>query len=166
MVSTTHGEGLAAECAWVGTRDYSAQLAVPAAAEFIQRETGGLEALRRFNHNSAVAMGNLLANEWGTVCGAPAEMATAMVMVGLPSILNVRSFDEGLQLRTRLRNEFQLEVPLHHVLEEDQVDADRVAKIPCLTAYARLFHQIYHNKKDDLEFQDAIKSVARECTDM
>ncbi|KAL2634589.1 hypothetical protein R1flu_006068 [Riccia fluitans] len=45
LVSTTHGEGLAAECAWVGTRDYSAQLAVPAAAEFIQKETGGLEAL-------------------------------------------------------------------------------------------------------------------------
>ncbi|KAL2611287.1 hypothetical protein R1flu_022979 [Riccia fluitans] len=121
----------------VGTRDYFAQLAVPAAAEFIQRETGGLESLRHFNHNSAVAKGNLLANEWGTVCGAPAEMATAMVMVGLPPILNVRSFDEGLQLRTRLCNEFQVEVPLHHVLEEDQGDADRVAKIPCLTAYAR-----------------------------
>ncbi|KAL2614055.1 hypothetical protein R1flu_025747 [Riccia fluitans] len=81
VVSTTHGEGLAAERAWVGTRDYSAQLAVSAAEEFIQRENGGLETLRRFNHNSAVAMGNLLANERGTVRGAPAEMAAAMVMI-------------------------------------------------------------------------------------
>ncbi|KAL3688717.1 hypothetical protein R1sor_015026 [Riccia sorocarpa] len=162
LVSTTHGQGLAAECASVGSRDYSAQLTVPAVAEFIQRETGGLEGLRRFNHESAVAMGKFLAKEWGTACGSPAEMATSMVMVGLPPVLNVRSFDEGLQLNARLRKEFQVEVPLHHVPEEDQDAADEVTKIPAITAYARISHQIYNNREDYLQLRDAIQYIVRE----
>ncbi|KAL3700617.1 hypothetical protein R1sor_018639 [Riccia sorocarpa] len=165
VVSTTHGLGLAAECAWVGTRDYSAQLSVPAAAEFIQKRTGGLEALRDLNHASAVAMGNLLAKELGTVCGAPAEMATAMVMVGLPGVLNIKSFDEGVQLRTRLRREFKVEVPLHYVPEEDQDAGDQVVKVPGITAYARVSHQIYNRREDYLQFRDAIQYIVRECAE-
>ena len=34
--SHNYGKGLAKECAWVGTRDYSAFLAVPEALKFVE----------------------------------------------------------------------------------------------------------------------------------
>ncbi|BBN14167.1 L-cysteine desulfhydrase [Marchantia polymorpha subsp. ruderalis] len=164
VVSTTHGLGLAAECSWVGTRDYSAQLAIPAAEEFVLREAGGLDALRRLNHDSVLAMGDWLANEWGTACGAPPEMVASMVMVGLPPVLNIQSFDEGLDLRTRLREEFHVEVPMHYVSKEDQESADRITKIPGITAYARVSHQIYNKMEDYVQLRDAINSLVGMCT--
>ncbi|KAL3681123.1 hypothetical protein R1sor_024079 [Riccia sorocarpa] len=90
------------------------------------------------------------------VCGSPAEMATEMVMVGWPPVLNIRPFDEGLQLNSRLRKEFQVEVPLHHVPEEDQDAGDQVTKIPDIIAYARVSHQIYNKREDYLQLRDAI----------
>ncbi|KAH9313070.1 hypothetical protein KI387_028105, partial [Taxus chinensis] len=69
IVSHLFGNGLPAESAWVGTRDYSAQLCVPSALEFTKKFQGGIEAIRRKNHEKVVAMGEMLADAWGTLVG-------------------------------------------------------------------------------------------------
>ena len=73
IVSHEYGNGLAIECGWVGTRDYSPLLAVPAALEFINRFENGIEGIKKKNHDEVVEMGKMLAQAWGINLGAPAD---------------------------------------------------------------------------------------------
>ena len=54
VVSHEYGNGLAVESAWIGTRDYSAQLVVPAAVEFVNRFEGGIEGIKKRNLDKVV----------------------------------------------------------------------------------------------------------------
>ncbi|KAK8620842.1 hypothetical protein V6N13_067303 [Hibiscus sabdariffa] len=53
--------GLAIESSWIGTRDYSAQLVVPKVLEFVNRFEGGIDGIKRRNHDGVVDMGEMLA---------------------------------------------------------------------------------------------------------
>ncbi|KAK9281527.1 hypothetical protein L1049_004430 [Liquidambar formosana] len=85
VVSHEYGNGLPIESSWIGTRDYSSQLVVPSALEFVNRFEGGIEGIMKKNHDAVVKMGEMLAKSWGTNLGSPPDMCASMIMVGLPS---------------------------------------------------------------------------------
>ncbi|KAJ6320047.1 hypothetical protein OIU78_015440 [Salix suchowensis] len=99
VVSHEYGNGLPIESAWVGTRDYSSQLVVPAALEFVNRFEDGIQGIMKRNHEEVVKMGRMLAESWRTNLGSPPEMCAGMIMVGLPSRLRVSSEDDALRFR-------------------------------------------------------------------
>ena len=91
IISHLYGGGIVAECNWVGTRDYSALVAVPEAIQFVKDMAGGIEEYGKENHCKVVTMAEMLASAWGTFLGTPPEMCIAMAMIALPPALNVYS---------------------------------------------------------------------------
>lgn len=161
VVSHEYGNGLAIESAWIGTRDYSAQLVIPSAVEFFSRFEGGLEGIRRRNHEAVVDMGKMLADSWGTHLGTPPEMCTSMIMVGLPSSLRISSEHDALKLRTHLRESYGVEVPIHYQAARDE-EVGRQDANGCVTGYARISHQVYNKADDYYKFRDAINRLVEE----
>ncbi|EFJ25765.1 hypothetical protein SELMODRAFT_232064 [Selaginella moellendorffii] len=159
VVSHNFKLGLFSECSWVGTRDYSSQLAVTAAVEFIDGNLGGLSSLIAFNHRGAMAMAEMLAAAWGTQCGTCAELASSMAMVELPAKLEVASEEAALEMRTRLRREFGVEVPI--CFQAGGSPSANSKSMRSGTAYARVSHQIYNKLEDYTRLRDAVKSLAR-----
>ncbi|RYR52345.1 hypothetical protein Ahy_A06g027278 [Arachis hypogaea] len=137
VVSHEYGNGLAVESAWIGTRDYSAQLVVPAALEFVNRFQGGIEGIKKRNHDAVVEMGEMLAQSWGTHLGSPPDMCGSMIMVGLPTSLGIACDDDALGLRVHLREQFGVEVPIYYRPPRD-------GEVGCVTGYARISHQVYN----------------------
>lgn len=162
IVTHEYGNGLPSESAWIGTRDYSTQLVVPDALDFANRFEGGIEGLRRRNHEKVVEMAEMLAEEWGARLGSPPEMCASMVMIGLPICLGVSSDSNALALRTHLRNEFGVEVPIYYRAPKE----DEVAP---MTGYARISYQVYNKVEDYYKFRDAIKELMKDgisCADL
>ncbi|XP_060217535.1 L-cysteine desulfhydrase [Lycium barbarum] len=158
VVSHEYGNGLAIESAWIGTRDYSSQLVIPEVVEFINRFEGGIEGIRMRNHNAVIEMGEMLADAWGTMLGCPPDMSPSMAMVGLPASLRVLSDTDALNLRTRLRDKFGVEVPIHYQeIKEELRDGDA-----CVTGYARISHQVYNTVDDYIKLKDAILQLVRD----
>ncbi|KAF7127320.1 hypothetical protein RHSIM_Rhsim11G0104600 [Rhododendron simsii] len=152
VVSHEYGNGLAIESAWIGTRDYSAQLVVPEVVEFVNRFEGGIEGIRTRNHEKVVEMGEMLAKAWGTNLGSPPEMCSSMVMVGLPACLGISSDSDGFKLRTHLRDCFGVEVPIYYRAPKD-------GEINPLTGYARISHQVYNVVEEYYRFRDAVNKL-------
>lgn len=152
VVSHEYGNGLAVESTWIGTRDYSAQLVVPEALEFVNRFEGGIEGIKRRNHDAVVEMGQMLATAWGTHLGSPPDMCASMIMVGLPACLGITSDSDALDLRTHLREEFGVEVPIYYRPPKD-------GEIGTLTGYARISHQVYNKVDDYYRLRDAVNKL-------
>ena len=89
IISYLYGDGVVAECSWIGTRDYNALVAVPEAIQFVKDVAGSVEEYSKENHYKVVAMAEMLASAWGTFLGTPPEMCAAMAMIALPPPLNV-----------------------------------------------------------------------------
>ncbi|KAL8054558.1 hypothetical protein ABFX02_04G001200 [Erythranthe guttata] len=161
VVSHEYGNGLAIESAWIGTRDYSSQLVIPEVLEFTNRFEGGLEGIRKRNHEKVVEMGQMLAKAWGTNLGSPPEMCPSMVMIGLPSRLGVLCDDDALNLRSHLRDHFGVEVPIHFQVPIDgeigAMDGDG-----CVTGYVRISHQVYNTLDDYIKLRDAITQLLQD----
>jgi selenocysteine lyase/cysteine desulfurase len=159
VVSHEYGNGLPIESAWIGTRDYSSQLVVPAALEFVNRFEDGIQGIMKRNHEEVVKMGKMLAESWGTNLGSSPEMCAGMIMVGLPSRLRVSSEDDALRLRSHLRECHGVEVPIHYQGlkdgEEGVKDKDGV-----ITAYARISHQVYNKSEDYCKLRDAVNRLS------
>lgn len=155
VVSHEYGNGLAIESAWIGTRDYSAQLVVPEVLEFVNRFDGGINGIKRRNHSTVVEMGKMLAKAWGTHLGCPPEMCSSMIMVGLPTCLGISSESDCLNLRTHLRKNFAIEVPIYYRSPRDGEEN-------VVTGYARISHQIYNKLSDYYKFRDAINRLVRD----
>ncbi|XP_028792077.1 probable L-cysteine desulfhydrase, chloroplastic [Neltuma alba] len=154
VVSHEYGNGLATESAWIGTRDYSAQLVVPEVLEFVSRFEGGIEGIKKRNHEAVVEMGRMLATAWGTHLGSPPDMCASMVMVGLPTCLGISSDSDALNLRTHLRDDFGVEVPIYYRPSKD-------GEIGLVTGYARISYQVYNKADDYYKFRDAINQLVR-----
>uniref|UniRef100_A0A0C9S8G0 TSA: Wollemia nobilis Ref_Wollemi_Transcript_11277_2292 transcribed RNA sequence n=1 Tax=Wollemia nobilis TaxID=56998 RepID=A0A0C9S8G0_9CONI len=166
VVSSEYGNGLAIESAWVGNRDYSAQLSVPAALEFVEQFEGGIEGIRRRNHDCVVRMAEMLAQAWNTHLGAPPELCSSMAMVGLPECLKVRSDKDAMDLRTLLRKKFGVEVPIYYrpgTVEKSDFDSTVRSK-KAFSAYARISHQMYNTNDEYLRFRDAVNQLALEAS--
>ncbi|XP_024018154.1 L-cysteine desulfhydrase [Morus notabilis] len=153
---------------WTGTsRDYSAQLVVPAVMEFVNRFEGGIEGIMKRNHDNVVEMGKMLANSWGTILGSPPHMCASMIMVGLPSRLCITTDDHASRLRTHLRECFGVEVPIYYdpATARDDDGESRAARDEdggVITAYARISHQIYNTVDDYHKFRDAINQLVKD----
>lgn len=109
VISHGYGEGFVAEFDWVGTRDASAQQALPAALDF--RETFGDEPIRQHNHNLAVRAAHLLSDAWKTPIGAPDALLGSMAAVRLPSGLGSTQA-HAFEVRRRLLDEYRIQTPV------------------------------------------------------
>ncbi|NQW10806.1 MAG: aminotransferase class V-fold PLP-dependent enzyme [Alphaproteobacteria bacterium] len=110
VISHGWNQGFAAEFDWVGTRDASAQHALPAALDFVDRF--GLSRMRTHNHALARAAGERLAARWGTETGATDALIGAMVMVRLPDGFGA-SVEDAHILRERLVDDDRVQVPIN-----------------------------------------------------
>nr|GEW91259.1 probable L-cysteine desulfhydrase, chloroplastic [Tanacetum cinerariifolium] len=99
--------------------DYSAQLVVPEALEFVSRFEGGLEGLMKWNHDNFVEMAKILMKAWGTNLGSTLDMCSSMVMIGLPAYLRITSDSDGLKLRSLLREYYKVEVLIYYRQPKD-----------------------------------------------
>nr|CAB3502836.1 unnamed protein product [Digitaria exilis] len=160
VVSSEYGNGLPMESAWIGVRDYSAQLVVPDAVDFMARFEGGIEGISRRNHDKVVEMGMMLAEAWGTFLGAPPEMCGSMAMIGLPGCLGIDSDEDAMRVRDMLRNDFKVEVPIFHNsrgVEGKEMDKD--AKGDEVTGYVRISHQVYNVREEYEVLRDAVNKL-------
>ncbi|KAJ1283419.1 hypothetical protein BS78_03G127200 [Paspalum vaginatum] len=161
VVSSEYGNGLPMESAWIGVRDYSAQLVVPDAIDFMSRFEGGIEGIGRRNHDKVIEMGMMLAEAWGTFLGSPPEMCGSMVMVGLPGCLGIESDDDAMRVREMLRNDFKVEVPIFHNSRSDgqQQEMDKDANGDQVTGYVRISHQVYNVREEYEVLRDAVNKL-------
>ncbi|XP_004495860.1 L-cysteine desulfhydrase [Cicer arietinum] len=168
VVSQEYGNGLPAESAWVGMRDYSPQLVVPSIMEFVNRFEGGIEGIMKRNHDVVVKMGIMLKESWGTNLGSPPEMCASMIMVGLPSKLGVMSDDDALRLRFYLRVYHAIEVPVYYqALRNGEMDPRD--KYGFITGYVRISHQVYNTVDDYHRLKTAIVQLLEDrkvCSDL
>ncbi|PON43234.1 Glycine dehydrogenase (decarboxylating) [Parasponia andersonii] len=155
-----YGNGLPLESSWIGTRDYSSQLLVPSAVEFVNRFEGGIEGIMKRNHDGVVQMGKMLAESWGTILGSPPNMCASMIMVALPSKLGINSDNDASRLRSHLRTSYGVEVPIYYQAprETDGAAGPR-DKDGLITGYARISHQVYNTEEDYHKFRDAINQL-------
>ncbi|KAI4301591.1 hypothetical protein L6164_034854 [Bauhinia variegata] len=158
VVSHEYGNGLPVESAWVGARDYSAQLVVRSILDFVNRFEGGIEGIMKRNHDEVVKMGNMLAESWGTILGSPPEMCASMIMVGLPSRLCVTSDDDALRLRSYLRVYHGIEVPIYYQALRN-CDSQPRDKDGCITGYVRISHQVYNSAEDYHKLKSTINQL-------
>lgn len=152
VVSHEYGNGLAIESAWIGTRDYSAQLVVPSVLEFVNRFEGRIDGIKKRNHEAVVRMGEMLAKAWGTSLGSPPDMCASMIMVGLPACLEILSDADTLKLRAHLRESFGIEVPIYY-------RSPKEGEVGPITGYARISHQVYNKEEEYYKFRDAINKL-------
>ncbi|KAL6278420.1 hypothetical protein ACE6H2_022021 [Prunus campanulata] len=155
VVSHEYGNGLAIESAWIGTRDYSPQLVVPSVLDFVNRFEGGIEGIKKRNHETVVEMGNMLAKAWGTHLGCPPEMCASMIMIGLPACLGISSEKDTQKIRIHLREKFGVEVPIYF-------RAPKNGEVESITGYCRISHQVYNKVDDYYKFRDAINQLVSE----
>jgi isopenicillin-N epimerase len=109
VISHGYGQGFTAEFDWVGTRDVSAWLAVPAAIDFI--EALGPARVRERNHALATAMAETLATAWRTELGATRALFGSMATIRMPPGLPA-TWEAGRALRKRLWDTHRVEVPV------------------------------------------------------
>ncbi|XVF80402.1 hypothetical protein PTKIN_Ptkin15bG0067700 [Pterospermum kingtungense] len=156
-----YGNGLPTESAWIGTRDYSSQLVVPAVLEFVNRFEGGIDGIMKRNHDQVVKMGKMLAESWGTNLGSPLEMCAAMIMVGLPSRLSLNSEEDAVRLRSHLRGCYDVEVPIFYQVSKHLKEGVR-DKDGFITGYVRISHQVYNTLEDYEKLRDAINRLVED----
>ena len=99
VISHGYDQGFVTEFDWVGTRDPTAWLAVPAAID-LHAALGGAK-LRERNAALAGAAAALLADAWRTERGSSAALTGAMAAVRLP-VRDAASADGALKLRAWL----------------------------------------------------------------
>ncbi|HEV2958032.1 MAG TPA: aminotransferase class V-fold PLP-dependent enzyme [Xanthobacteraceae bacterium] len=109
VISHGFGQGFAAEFAWVGTRDPSAWLSVPAAIDFHERLGGS--KLRERNAALAREQAMMLARAWATERGAPDALTGSMAAVRLPP-REPATTERALELRRKLFDDHRIEVPV------------------------------------------------------
>jgi len=139
------GEGLARECQFTGTRDYSAMLSAPAAMEYLAawRSPEG-ETSHQFCHRRVLEAAAFLAHAWGTEAeterATVPELVATQAMVKLPPALRVddKPGQPSQGVRATLRNEFNVEAAIGNFVQGD------------LGAYVRLSYAVY-NTPDDIE---------------
>lgn len=138
VISHGYEGGFETEFDWVGTRDGSAQHALPTALDFLDRF--GIEAIRTHNHALAMAAGRRLADAWGTEMGAPESMVGSMVTVRLPD-----GYGTGFEIATDLRM---------RLLREDRIQT-RVNPLAG-GLYVRVSSQIYNHIAEIDTLADAV----------
>lgn len=109
VISHGYGLGYTAEFDWIGTRDPSAWLSVPAAIDF-HRRLGG-HSLQERNIQLVCDAAAKLSLVWNTERGARDELTGSMATVRLP-LNGVATMERALELRAWLFGTHRVEVPI------------------------------------------------------
>ena len=110
-LTISHGYklGYTAEFDWIGTRDPSAWLSVPAAINFHLRLGGA--TLRDRNIKLACEAARRLAHDWKTQRGAPDELTGSMATVRLP-LSGAATIERAIELRAWLFETHKIELAI------------------------------------------------------
>jgi len=109
-VVISHGYGnLRDEFEFLGTRDYTPWLSLPAALAF--RHKLGDEAIRRHNHRLALQARALLLEHLDTEATGPESMVGSMACVRLPERFGEPVLSQAIALNERLWAEHRVELP-------------------------------------------------------
>lgn len=133
-----------------GTRDDSAQLALPKALEFIDKNLGGFEEIHRYNSTLSQEAKTYLEERWnckGTDLVCEDLQAPYLKMIRLPDLENYEKTDEeAIHL-------------IHDLIEKEQI----VSIILCVNGelYVRIATQIYNRIEDFIHFADAIDRLRK-----
>jgi isopenicillin-N epimerase len=105
---TSHGcgQGFESEFDWVGTRDPTAWLTIPAAIDYHFRIGG--KVLRERNTRLAGQAANLLAKHWNTERGSEDALTGSMSTVRLP-LAGEATEERALELRNTLRKDHRID---------------------------------------------------------
>jgi isopenicillin-N epimerase len=106
-ISHGYGLGYTAEFDWIGTRDPSAWLTVPAAINFHMRMGG--PSLRERNIILARASATQLALDWKTERGSSDDLTGSMATIRLP-LSGPATLERALELRARLFEAHRIEL--------------------------------------------------------
>ncbi len=109
VVSHGYGLGFPYEFDWVGTRDVTAQLALPAALRL--RAQWGETTIQEHNRRLILAGSTHVAEAWGTEVGTPPALTGAMRCVALPAGFAVDA-ETAHALRWQLAEEDRVQVPI------------------------------------------------------
>ncbi|MFK7961059.1 MAG: aminotransferase class V-fold PLP-dependent enzyme [Phycisphaerales bacterium] len=142
VISHFHGEPMATEFAWQGTRDVSAYMTVPDAIRAMADvcPDAGWAGVRSHNNQLLAWAEDRLCRRWQVDPVAPAAMRGSMATIELPARLSKR-FDAPSDLKRSVYDEDGIEVPFMEI-------AGRW--------YLRISAQVY-NRPDDYErLADAI----------
>ncbi|HEX2652332.1 MAG TPA: aminotransferase class V-fold PLP-dependent enzyme [Xanthobacteraceae bacterium] len=107
VISHGYGQGFVAEFDWVGTRDASGWLSVPAALDFHARLGGA--ALRERNRKLAISAANKIAEIWKTQRGTPDALTGSMATIEL-STNGPATQEHAIALRKWLFEDQRIEV--------------------------------------------------------
>jgi len=106
VISHGYSQGFEAEFDWVGTRDPTAWLAVPAAITFYLNSGGSL--LRERNTQLARQAATLLAKHWNTERGSGDALSGSMSTVRLP-VVGEATDKRALAIRGALRKDHRID---------------------------------------------------------
>jgi isopenicillin-N epimerase len=109
VISHGYGQGFAPEFDWIGTRDPTAWLTIPAAIDYHFRIGGQL--LRERNTQLARQAANLLAKHWNTERGSEDALTGSMSTVGLP-VVGEATDERALELRYILRKNHRIDAAI------------------------------------------------------
>lgn len=147
IISHNYGQGLWAESAWIGTRDYSSLLTVPKAIDFVK--SLGVEKVMAYNHDLVWKAAVKMTMGWGTRIGAPESMVSTLSLIELPQALTTK-FDDMLKLRAHIRDHYNIECfPFLHKNGR---------------FWIRLSAQIYNSEGDYDALYEAINKIVESCT--
>ncbi len=107
VISHGYGQGFTAEFDWIGTRDPTAWLTVPAAIDLHLKQGGQL--LRERNVLLAQEASRQLATQWNTDRGSIDLLTGSMATVRLP-LQEEATFDRAVALRAALLKEHHIDV--------------------------------------------------------
>lgn len=109
IVSHSYSKGLFAECAMLGTKDYSAMLAVPTSLSFFEK-LGGIRTVGDRNHRLCWKVMNYLSESWNTLDAIQPKLLTAsMGMIALPVVFG-SSWESSEEVRIELREKYRIVV--------------------------------------------------------
>lgn len=141
VISHGYGKGYQAEFDWTGTRDASAQFAVPEALAFLDRL--GAADIMEHNRDLALRAATILAAAWNTRIGADRDHTGSMAMIELP-IAGPVSREGALETRATLLERHGVQVPINAIDNR---------------YWARISAQIYNEIEDYERLATAVESM-------
>jgi selenocysteine lyase/cysteine desulfurase len=150
ITSHSFGRGINAECAMLGTRDYSAMLSVPFAIDFLD-SIGGLATLALRNEQLLQEALTVLSEGWGTSMYVQPHCirSPSMAMIGCPAVLGDSASDgENLRLNLRSRG----------------IVIQKLFPVPNDRMYMRLSVAIYNTIEEFILLRDAVLSIIEEIS--
>jgi isopenicillin-N epimerase len=141
VISHGYGQGYEAEFDWTGTRDASAQFALPDALAFLDRL--GAADIMEHNRDLALRAAEMLADTWNTRIGADRDHTGSMAMIELP-IAGPASREGALETRAVLLERHGIQVPINAIDNH---------------YWARISAQIYNEIEDYERLATAVRSL-------